>query len=541
MPSSQGSKSEPTAHVVSQSVTLKPKPTQARVPAISESVEWKSVKHVSSNATQKKDKLLQEGWSVPVAETVRDLCVTAAGVCLSSISEARKAMNELKGTQPLGILAPANIDGQGQELHVLVEDPSGRCQVRRRFLFQLGSGEVTFMADKEKKAFKPDSVKIVISFAKVHTTGETLEFAQKNPQLAVKKWLELRAKVRFLDVRQPTRVAGATEQMQAVAFLPASSWISALRASGTDGVFVRPFFENDQDKLVYRSVPLPRENSLDAAIRQAAFIGEGAFGVVPFGQGYGVRVKSENFEEVLRQVQPENADSFLGKRWEISGLPLAMGPESLQDFLGNWQVKPLYTFRQGFRRTWIVRAISNPTENVIVHEFGIAVIKDVVQKQCSLQTERYQAPRLKPSSQFVRSSGTETPKSWAGIVAGDSATSPKGSQHRSAGDGSVCAAAVSRAPVPVTAAVPTPAPQARVSPQPQHCAPTFPADLSTIMSAAIEAALKPMKDRLEATILPMQRTLEGLQAEFVAFRAEEKNDMMTSGTAADAKRLRIDA
>ena len=91
------------------------------------------------------------------------------------------------------------------------------------------------------------------------------------------------------------------------------------------------------------------------------------------------------------------------------------------------------------------------------------------------------------------------------------------------------------------AAVRTPAPQARVSPQPQHCAPTFPADLSTIMSAAIEAALKPMKDRLEATILPMQRTLEGLQAEFVAFRAEEKNDMMTSGTAADAKRLRIDA
>ena len=219
----------------------------------------------------------------------------------------------------------------------------------------------------------------------------------------------------------------------------------------------------------------------------------------------------------------------------------AMGTESLQDFPGNLQVKPLYTSRQGFRRTWIVRAISNPTENVIMHEFGIVVIKDVVQKQCSLQTERYQAPRLKPSSQFVRSSGTETPKSWAGIVAGDSATSPKGSQHRSVGDGSVCAAAVSRAPVPVIAAVPTPAPQARVSPQPQHCAPTFPADLSTIMSAAIEAALKPMKDRLEATILPMQRTLEGLQAEFVAFRAEEKNDMMTSGTAADAKRLRIDA
>ena len=61
---------------------------------------------------------------------------------------------------------------------------------------------------------------------------------------------------------------------------------------------------------------------------------------------------------------------------------------------------------------------------------------------------------------------------------------------------------------------------------------------SNLMSVAIEAALKPMKERLEATILPMQRILEGLQAEFVALRAEEKNDFMTSVTAADAKRLR---
>ena len=48
------------------------------------------------------------------------------------------------------------------------------------------------------------------------------------------------------------------------------------------------------------------------------------------------------------------------------------------------------------------------------------------------------------------------------------------------------------------------------------------ADLSTIMPVAIQAALKPMKERSEATILPMQRIFEGLQAEFVAFRAEKK-------------------
>ena len=120
-----------------------PKSKEARALAVadvfsvlpSDSVEWKSLKRISSGAIQTKDKLLSEGWSVPVKDTVRDLSVTAAGVCLASTSDARKAMAELKGTQPLGILAPANIDGQGQDLHVLVEDPSGRCHVRRRFVF----------------------------------------------------------------------------------------------------------------------------------------------------------------------------------------------------------------------------------------------------------------------------------------------------------------------------------------------------------------------------------------------------------------------
>ena len=96
------------------------------------------------------------------------------------------------------------------------------------------------------------------------------------------------------------------------------------------------------------------------------------------------------------------------------------------------------------------------------------------------------------------------------------------------------------APVFVVSAEPIHAttPPAWIIPQPQTLAPAFPADFSNLVSAAIESALKPMKELVEATILTMQRTLEGLQAEFVAFRPEEKDDIMTSGTAADAKRLR---
>ena len=49
-----------------------------------------------------------------------------------------------------------------------------------------------------------------------------------------------------------------------------------------------------------------------------------------------------------------------------------------------------------------------------------------------------------------------------------------------------------------------------------------------------------MKERLDATIIPTQRTIESLQAEFVALRSEEKEGGMDCA-AAYAKRLRTDA
>ena len=68
------------------------------------------------------------------------------------------------------------------------------------------------------------------------------------------------------------------------------------------------------------------------------------------------------------------------------------------------------------------------------------------------------------------------------------------------------------------------------------------ADLTEIIAAAIESALKPMKEKLEATIIPMQRTIESLQAEFVAMREDiaAGDDAMRDATASEtalAKRV----
>ena len=96
---------------------------------------------------------------------------------------------------------------------------------------------------------------------------------------------------------------------------------------------------------------MPTDATLTTCLGQAKCLGEKAFGVVPYGFGFGIRVKSIDFEEILILLQPEKRDQFLGKTWEVSGLSVAMGKESLQGFPGDWKVHPLHTFRQNNRRT----------------------------------------------------------------------------------------------------------------------------------------------------------------------------------------------
>ena len=135
----------------------------------------------------------------------------------------------------------------------------------------------------------------MVSVAKHHAEEDICSFVGKHHRDAIKKWLELRA-IFFLDVSNPTRPAGATDNLQSIVYLPASSLITALRSSGLDGVFVRPFIESDQDRMIYRAAPLPMDVSLESAVRQAYFFGEKAYGVVPFACGFAVRVNTVDYQ-----------------------------------------------------------------------------------------------------------------------------------------------------------------------------------------------------------------------------------------------------
>ena len=147
-----------------------------------------------------------------------------------------------------------------------------------------------------------------------------------------------------------------------MAQVASSSYEGALRASGTDGVMTRPFYTREEEKTLFRSVLLPLDFSLDGALRKTSWLADRVFGVVTARFGLAVRVKTPDFEEVVRLVQPDY-NKFLGELWDVSGLPLSWGPAAVTDFLAGWKVIPVKTFRQGYRRTWVVRAMEQPIRN----------------------------------------------------------------------------------------------------------------------------------------------------------------------------------
>ena len=105
---------------------------------------------------------------------------TSPGVCLTSTAEGKQLVKDLKSEFAFAILVPSNITGSGEEVHVLVEDPSGRWQTRRRFMIQLGISPVTYMEGKPKKAIVSDSVKVVLTYGKQHTDPEAWAHVPKN-------------------------------------------------------------------------------------------------------------------------------------------------------------------------------------------------------------------------------------------------------------------------------------------------------------------------------------------------------------------------
>ena len=114
---------------------------------------------------------------------------------------------------------------------------------------------------------------------------------------------------------------------------------------------------------MYPPVSLPTGTALCAAIRQAQFLGHKAFGVICYDAGYGIHVNSKHFEEMMLPLQPDNAEPFLYKKFEISRLAIAMGKQNLQDFIEEWRVHHCIRTDKAFGELGLVHHFKSPKEN----------------------------------------------------------------------------------------------------------------------------------------------------------------------------------
>ena len=179
-----------------------------------------------------------------------------------------------------------------------------------------------------------DTSKAVLRISKTHVTEEVWKSLQSRALPSVRAWLKNRVGVSVLDVHPPTRLAGQEDTLQIVVQVQSGQGLlKLLGSSGMDGVWVREFWDASSDRDRYKIVPLPLDMSSQQASDKATFLGSVCVGVMPCGRGFGVRVLASDFKFVLHKLRPNDADQFLGDRWEISGLPCSCGEHSLLKFV----------------------------------------------------------------------------------------------------------------------------------------------------------------------------------------------------------------
>ena len=285
----------------------------------------------------------------------------------------------------------------------------------RRYLYQLGPADQLVMYEPcaPHVEIKNDTCKLVVILSDQEKGGAAFVAASSHPRESVHRWMKARASINVFDFcgSPSCRSLNDVVNIQVIVRVASVDAVKGLRASGIDSVFVRPFFDGKEESEVHKVVPFPLDVDIAGALRQANRIPD-HLGVVKTHKGFGVRVLSEKYDEAVGVVRPEDAATLLGKRFEVSGLPLYCGKDAITELLVTWSgAVPVSTFRSNRSRTWIVVAPEAPMNTKFQHGAGLAYIQPAKQ---SARPGRGTAPRFVPAE-----TSKETPswlKSWAGGV-----------------------------------------------------------------------------------------------------------------------------
>ena len=343
--------------------------------------------------------------------------------CLASKAEAERAVLELSSPLPMAILAPANIGNKGTEVTVLVK--MGRHTTSwTRHLVQLGREDVVFDHSQVAKGGRVTdaNVRVVVYGRENKCPNDVWKSLQSAPKAVVDAWLKQTAGLQEVGRLHKPRLVAETGELSVVAEVPPAEVHKGEASSGEGGLFFRRFVETEEERAQQRIVPLDTKHDRLAALRVAKTLPGVALGVVPTRKGWGIRVATAAYEQVLAEVNPDARETLAGSDYLVSGLPLSWGKSNVIFFLGDWEANPVgQPFRVGFRNTWTVRATREPPNKVLQNPdpLGLNVLASI-----SLKEHRPKKAKtvLKQVQGPTKQSKQGLPRSWAQVTAPEKAS-----------------------------------------------------------------------------------------------------------------------
>jgi len=257
-----------------------------------------------------------------------------------------------------------------------------------------------------------------------------------------------------MDVWSPERKSSIFgEWMQIMFRVLEQDAETVLKASGKDGVFTRPFFATEEDRLVHKVVWLPTDTKLQEANRQAERM-EKALGLVANSRGLGIRVPAVEAEAATSVLLgPEAAADLKKEQWEISNVPFTWSKEMLEAELAGmaWQAQ-VQCSRAPFgrtARTWFCLAEHPPMKNYLQHEDGLAAIQKAKSTPPKQPVQTLRPKRTGTQPQMVARVAKQPaiwPKTWRDVVDNGRACAPASSDAMQTGSADVQAVPQTQSP-----------------------------------------------------------------------------------------------
>ena len=428
--------------------------------------EEKSAEHVPD--------VLEPYWNVAEIYAY-ELSPTKSGIAVVTPTDARDILSRPLATVPQAILRSSKVSDVGVYHDVPVNDGKKHIQLRKKYLFQTGSGIVVMNTSSIEKGGRVQSrtIQATVNVNKNVADAAIWEACMNmEADNAIEAWIVKNG----LKVAQVRPYQGTMDgRIRAVVRIPAEQESNFLRISGNKGVWTGNFIETDADRNKYSIIPMPgmgREEVQKIANGHGAH----AWGIVPMKRGeWGVRVLTQHTVEMAKLLRPEDHRVVTGPLYEISNLPTWMSEEGLGEFLGpsNTIIQVKARKEVGYRETARLKFLVKTSEDIVWRvkqgETFLAACKVVEkdsQKRTGKATETFKQPpkrmgapsvHVKPV-QAVASPVRQVPtlgKRSARDMEQDDAGSMQTDAGRGSGEGRLTQQTEFVLPAPVVATQPT--------------------------------------------------------------------------------------